>query len=421
MGLEGGFGVSDNIQTDKGAISQGDYQKLQQTILETIDQQSQALISFSRTIHADPEIAYQEHRASAALAQTLEENGFVVERNAAQIETAFLAHTGHVAAPNIAICAEYDALPGLGHGCGHNLIATSALGAALALGKVIDQLPGRISIYGTPAEEGGGGKVLLVNRGAFKGVDAAMMFHPSSHNMSNRGSLAATRVNVAFRGRASHAAAAPDKGINALDGIIQTFNNINALRQHLREDARVMGIITNGGSAANIVPDYASGHFSIRAGDRRYADEVLAKFRRCAEAAALSTGATLEFTVLENSRYDNMVPNPTLARLFDQKMQLLGLEVTLSDGGERMGSTDMGNVSQVVPSIHSYLAIAPTSVSGHTIEFREAAYSDEGQRGMLNAAKAMALTTLDLLARPELLAQAKREFQEQTSKGVVKG
>lgn len=415
--------MSDTEQNNNGPISQSDYQTLQQTILETIDRVSPTLIEISRTIHGDPEIAYQERRASTLLANKLEENGFQVERNAAQIETAFLAKAGTqtVNTPNVAICAEYDALPGLGHGCGHNLIATSALGAAIALHGVIDRLPGRITIFGTPAEEGGGGKVLMVNRGAFQGVDAAMMFHPSTHNMSDRGSLAATRVNIAFKGRASHAAAAPDRGINALDGVIQTFNNVNALRQHLRSDARVMGIITNGGSAANIVPDFASAHFSIRAEDRRYADEVLAKFRRCAEAAALSTGATLEFTVLENSRYDNMVPNPTLAHLFDQKLQLLGLEVTPADGNERMGSTDMGNVSQVVPSIHSYLAIAPAGVSGHTIEFREAAYADEGQRGMLNAAKAMALTTLDLFARPELLAQAKREFQEQASRGIVKG
>lgn len=399
-------------------LNQAEYETLQQTILETIDRNSEQLIEISRTIHRDPEIAYKEHHASALLADKLEEYGFQVERKTADIETAFVAKTGQAEnLPNIAICAEYDALPNIGHACGHNLIATSALGAGLALQQVIGKLPGRVSVYGTPAEEGGGGKVLLVNRGAFAGVDAALMFHPSTQNMSNRGSLASTRVNVVFRGRASHAAAAPDRGINALDAVIQTFNNANALRQHLRDDARVMGIITNGGSAANIVPDYASAHFSIRAVDREYADEVLAKFRRCAEAGALATGATLEFTVLESSRYDNVIPNPTMAKIFAQKLELLGLEVSRTTGSERMGSTDMGNVSQVVPAIHAYLSIAPEGVSGHSIEFREAAYSDQGQRGMLNAAKAMALTTLDLLARPELLAQAKREFQEQTSKG----
>jgi amidohydrolase len=380
------------------------------------------LIEVSRTIHADPETAYNEHRAAALLSDRLEKHGFAVQRKAAEVDTAFVATIeNQVQGPNIAILAEYDALPAIGHACGHNLIATAALGAGFALKEVADKLPGRISVFGTPAEEGGGGKVVMVGRGVFKGVDAAMMFHPSTYNMVGRGSLASTRVNVRFRGRASHAAAAPDKGINALDAIIQTFNNANALRQQLRDDARVMGIITNGGQAANIIPDFASGHFSIRANDRKYADEVLAKFRRCAEAAALATGATLEFEPIEPSRYDNMVTNSIIGNIFAEKLEKLGLEVKEPSGDEGMGSTDMGNVSQVVPSIHPYLAIAPAGVNGHSIEFRDAAGSDWGQQAMLNAARAMALTTLDLLTRPQLLVQAKQEFADQAAKGVVKG
>ncbi len=412
--------MSENT-TGTGGLSQAEYEAAEQQILEIIDRNQLELIEVSRTIHRNPEVAYQEYQASALLADRLEKSGFGVERKVAQLDTAFVARAGRNAGPTIAVLAEYDALPGLGHACGHNLMATAALGAGLALKGVIDWLPGQIAVYGTPAEEGGGGKVVMAGRGAFKGVDAALIFHPATYNLVSRSSLASTRVNIIFHGKASHAAAAPDKGINALDGIIQTFNNINALRQHLRSDARVMGVITNGGQAANIVPDYASAQFSLRADDRPYADEVLAKFKRCAEAAALSSGATLEFNVLESSRYDNMITNSVMGDIFAAKLAKLGVPLSQPDHSERMGSTDMGNVSQLVPSIHPYLAIAPTTVNGHSIEFCQAAGSDVGQQAMLQAARAMALTALDLLARPGLLQAAKDEFAAQAAQGIVKG
>ncbi len=401
-------------------INPEDYSQLESQVLETIDRLRPELIEVSRTIHANPETAYKEYQASALLASKLEENGYQVQRKAADIDTAFVAYAGDKPGPTIAILAEYDALPVIGHACGHNLMATAALGAGLALGGIVGKLPGRVAVFGTPAEEGGGGKVVMVQRGAFKGVDAAMIFHPSTTNMVHGGSLASTRVNIIFHGRASHGAAAPHKGINALDGIIQTYNAANAMRQQLRDDARVMGVITNGGQAANIIPDYASAQFSIRAADRQYADEVLERFRKCAEGAALATGATLEFNVIEPSRYDNVVTNSVMGKVFTEKLAQLGLEVATGDR-EGTGSTDMGNVSQALPSIHPYLAIAPVGVSAHTIEFREAAGSDVGQEAMLNAAKAMALTTLDLLVKPGLLDQAKQEFADLTAKGVVKG
>jgi amidohydrolase len=402
-------------------ISQTDFEALEKQILETIDHHREELVKVSRTLHADPETAYNEHRASALLSQKLEEYGYQVQRKVANLDTAFVGTAGLTSGPTVAVLAEYDALPGLGHACGHNLIATAALGAGLALRQVIDKLPGRVAVYGTPVEEGGGGKVVMVNRGAFKGVDAALMFHPATSNRVEGSSLASTRVNVIFHGRASHAAAAPDKGINALDGIIQTFNGVNALRQHLRDDARVMGVITNGGKAANIVPDYASAQFSIRASDRKYADEVLEKFRRCAEGASLASGARLEFNVLESSRYDNLVSNAVMNQIFSEKLRKLGLPLADASGEEGLGSTDMGNVSQVVPAIHPFLAIAPAGISAHTEEFCKAAGSDEGQRAMLNAARAMALTVLELLAKPGLLESAKQIFAEQAARGEVKG
>lgn len=402
-------------------VNSAEYTELETRLLESLDRLQPELIEVSRTIHSNPETAYKEYAASALLASKLEENGYQVQRKAADIDTAFVAYAGQNPSPTIAILAEYDALPVIGHACGHNLMATAALGAGLALRGIVDKLPGRVAVIGTPAEEGGGGKVVMVQRGAFKGVDAAMIFHPSTLNQVHSDSLASTRVNIIFHGRASHGAAAPHQGINALDGIIQTYNAINAMRQQLRDDARVMGVITNGGQAANIIPDYASAQFSIRAADRQYADEVLAKFRRAAEGAALATGATLEFNIIEPSRYDNVVTNSVMAQVFTEKLEKLGLEVAPAGSKEGSGSTDMGNVSQAIPSIHPYLAIAPVGVSAHTIEFREAAGSAKGQEAMLNAAKAMALTTLDLLVKPHLLAQAKQEFADQAAKGLVKG
>ena len=401
-------------------INSSDYTTLESQVLQTIDRLQPELIEVSRTIHSNPETAYQEYKASALLTSKLEENGYQVQRKAADIDTAFVAYAGDKPSPTIAILAEYDALPVIGHACGHNLMATAALGAGLGLRGIVDKLPGRVAIFGTPAEEGGGGKVVMVQRGAFKDVDAAILFHPSTTNIIHSDSLASTRVNIIFHGRASHGAAAPHKGINALDGVIQTYNAINAMRQQLRDDARVMGVITNGGQAANIIPGYASAQFSIRAADRQYADEVLERFRRCAEGAALATGATLEFNIIEPSRYDNLVTNSVMGKIFAEKLEKLGVEIATEDRFGS-GSTDMGNVSQALPSIQPYLAIAPVGISAHTIEFREAAGSDVGQQAMLNAAKAMALTALDLLVKPGLLARAKQEFADLTAKGVVKG
>jgi amidohydrolase len=385
--------------------------ELEKDILAQIDRDSAELISISRDIHRNPEIAYQERHAAELLTSKLAKRGFEVERSAADIETAFIATTGVAGAgrPTIAILAEYDALRGLGHACGHNLIGTAALAAGWALKAVSDRLPARIQVVGTPAEEGGGGKVLMTNRGVFDEVSAAMMFHPLDRNAVHSESLASTRVEVEMFGKPAHAAAAPHEGINALDAIIALYNNINALRQHLRSDTRIHGIITNGGQAPNIVPEYASAAFSVRAADRPYADHALAVFKRCAEAAALAHGARLQLKVHEASRYDNMIGNPTMEQIFSQKLSKLGIAHDQKvEGG--LGSTDMGNVSQKVPSIHPFLAIAPHGIAPHTNEFREAAFSDEGQTAMLNAARAMALTALELIVNPEALATAKREF-----------
>jgi amidohydrolase len=316
---------------------------------------------------------------------------------------------GQQAGPAVAFLAEYDALAGLGHACGHNIIAAAAVGAGLAMGTVLGELSGTIQVIGTPAEEGGGGKAIMVDAGVFDDVAAAMMIHPSGRNLLGRKALTAYGVTVEFFGKSAHAAAMPDEGINALDAILLTFAGINALRQHLRDDARIHGIISHGGDAPNIIPDYTQAELIVRAADTPYATEVLDKVQACAEGAALATGARLEFK-LSGPRYDARLPNPRLVELFKANLEALGLQVEIATGKERLGSSDIGNVSQVVPTIHPYIAIAPDEVGGHTIEFREAAASAAGHEGLIHAAKALAMTAIDLLDEPENLAEAQRAF-----------
>ncbi len=387
--------------------------KLKERVVAAIEARRDELIHISDTIHANPELAFEEFEAAALLSGALEKAGFTVERGVAEMETAFVATLhGQDSGPTVAFMAEYDALAGLGHACGHNIIAAAALGAGLGMKAVLPELHGAIQVIGTPAEEGGGGKIIMVEAGIFDEVDAAIMMHPSGRNLIGRGALTATAVDVEFFGRSAHAAATPDMGINALDAIILTFSGINALRQQLRDDARIHGIITHGGDAPNVIPDYTKAEILVRAADTPYALEVLDKVRRCAEGAAQATGARLEFRQI-GKRYDARMPNPKLVALFKDNIESLGLEIELAGANERRGSSDSGNVSQVVPTIHPYIAIGPEDMGGHTNEFREAAVSPAGHEGLINSAKAMAMTAVDLLAVPANLNQAKSAFEEQ--------
>jgi len=306
--------------------------------------------------------------------------------------------------------AEYDALADLGHACGHNIIGTASVGAALAVRPALGELPGTIQVIGTPGEEGRGGKIVMVEAGVFDGLDAAMMVHPSTRTMTRRTSLACYELKMEFFGQAAHAAASPDKGINALDACILTYNNISALRQQLTDDVRVHGIITHGGSAPNIIPDYTAAEFLVRAAEKDVALAVLARVEDCARAGALATGAEVRLT-RGDQYYANMVPNIVLADLFDANLAVLGREVQAVEPHERMGSTDMGNVSHVVPALHSYIAIAPEEVAGHSPQFRAAAVSAEGHAGLLDAAKALAMTAVDLFANPALVDAAWEEHR----------
>jgi amidohydrolase len=392
-----------------------DLEVLKQRVIAEVDARADHLVQLARAIHDSPELAFEEFEAAALLGRTLEEQDFALERGVAGLQTAFVARMqGQADGPVVAFLAEYDALAGLGHACGHNLIAAAAVGAGLAMKAVLPDLSGSIQVIGTPAEEEGGGKILMVEAGVFAGVDAAMMVHPSNRNLVGRLSLAAYPVRMEFFGRAAHAAGSPDKGLNALDGVLLTFNGINALRQHLRDDARIHGIITHGGNATNIVPDYAAAEFLVRALDTTYATEVLARVQACAEGAARATGTRLQFET-PGLHYDPRRPNAELSGLFKENLESLGLDVGVARGDERMGSSDIGNVSQVVPAIHPYIAIGSEDLVGHSIEFRKAAASEEGLTAMLNGAKALAMTAVDLLARPVLVESVWRVFHSHSS------
>lgn len=383
-------------------------------VTQTLEKWKDDFYKISEYIGNHPELGHEEFKASAALVELLKRHGFDVTTGIDGIPTSFEAvYRGRTPGPHIAFMAEYDALPGLGHACGHNLIGTMAAAAAIAASKSMDERSGSLYVYGTPAEETRGAKVPFSDNGIFDHLDAAMMIHPYSHYEKSGTSLAMDAVQFSFEGKSSHAAASPEKGINALDAVINTFNSINTLRQHVPADVRIHGIITEGGQAANIVPDYAEARFYVRAGRRRDLDEITEKVKNCARGASLAAGTTLDISNYEFS-YDDMTTNETLSTTFTNRLVETGVELSAvreqKDGG---GSLDMGNVSHVVPSIHPYIQITDEDYACHTPGFEQAARSRRGFDDMLMGAAAMAMTALDLLDQPELLHKVKDEFNRQ--------
>jgi amidohydrolase len=381
--------------------------ELKDSVIAKIEAYRPQLRDLSLKIHANPELGFQEVKAAAWLTKYLEENGFSIERGICELATAFRGSYGQ-GKPAIAIMAEYDALPEMGHACGHNLIAGGAVGAAVAAKPAIDQFGGNIQVIGTPAEELYGGKILMAERGAFDEVDIAMMVHPGAHNGAVTPTLACIGLEVEFIGKAAHAASRPETGINALEAMLLSFAAINSLRQHIKDKARIHGMITDGGEAANVVPAHSAGSFLVRAEDDAYLDELKEKVLDCFVGAATATGARLEYQWA--IRYAPLRNNLTLARLFRQNMQSLGRQMPLSDPNRSFGSTDMGNVSQRVPSIHPGVAIVSPEVVIHSPEFALAAASEAGIQGMVDAAKAMAMTVVDLVASAETVTKIKQEF-----------
>lgn len=376
-----------------------------------LDNIQRNLWEISDHLYHHPELGDQEFQSMQKLVDFLEEHQFTVEKGIVGRPTAFKAvYDSKKQGPTIAYLSEYDALPEVGHGCGHNLIGTMSAGAGVLLSKVLDEIGGRVVVLGTPAEETNGAKVPMAEQGIFDDIDAAMILHPADESYESGESLAMDALQFDFRGRTSHAAASPEKGINALDAVIQLFNGINALRQHVTSDVRIHGIIKEGGVAANIIPDKAVAQFYVRAKDRSYLNEVVQKVKNIANGAALMTGAELQISNYELS-YDDMVTNKTLSDLFTKNLLSTGVK-QVKKAKESYGSIDMGNVSHVVPAIHPYIGLDFPGLIAHTREFADLTITDNSHKIMSQGALAMALTGYDLITNKEEFDKMNNEFRQ---------
>jgi amidohydrolase len=352
------------------------------------------LRQISQWMYGNPELAYEEHESSRRLVEFLRDNGFEVEYPAWGLETAFDARVG-ASGPEVVICAEYDALPEVGHACGHNVIATAACGAGAALAGIADDLGIRLRVLGTPAEEAYGGKVDLIDAGAFATAAAAMMVHPAPDDMVNAGVLAVAHIDVEFHGKESHSAYAPQLGINALDAAVQAYVNVSTLRQHILATDRVHGVITYGGGAPNVVPAFTSMAWYVRAADKARLDVLRGRVEACFAAAATATGCTYEVKKRGHT-YTDLISDPVMVDLYAANSAALGRPMPRRDGPPEGGSTDMGNVSYEVPSIHPMLGINSHPAVNHQKEFAAHTITPDGERAIRDGALGMAWTVIDL-------------------------
>ena len=368
------------------------------------------ILDLSHRIHANPEPAFEEFQASSWVADVLRAHDFEVQHPAGRLATAIKAvrRGGRGSdGPRIGVLAEYDALPGLGHGCGHNTMAASGVGAAIALASIADELPGEIVFLGTPAEERGSGKQIMIDDGLFTGLDAALLYHPCDRSHAEARALASEDVDVVFTGLQAHAASDPWLGKNALDALVLLFTSVGLWRQQLRPSARVHGIVREGGTAANIIPDRASGWFMLRSPDMAQYEAMRDQFTKMAEAAALATGTTVEVTY--SGLAMTMRNNRVLVERFRANMAAYG--VADMDDDPNPGSTDMANVSWTCPTIHPELAICEEGVPGHSTRFRDAARTPRADETTLLAATLVAQTAYDLFAEPALVEAAWEAFR----------
>ncbi len=393
-----------------------DREAARQAAISALEAARPDLIALSKFIHDNPEIALEEIRASAACSELLERHGFEVRRGVAGLPTAFSATFGE-GGPRIAFLSEYDALPGIGHGCGHNLIAIAGIGAGIGLSASLQHLGGRgrVEVYGTPAEEAVGGKVIMANAGVFDGIDAALGAHPGTSEAvcptveGSGQSLACVLMRIGFHGKAAHAAADPHLGINALNGVIELFNGINALRQHIPQDARIHGIITHGGDVPNVVPKFAECELFVRASTLAGMNRLVESVRRIAEGAALMTGATVAVEMPEAPNSD-MITNYTLARRLSQHLEDAGMRLPAAKPEPGTGSTDWGNVSYIVPSVETSYPILDRVCTWHSQEVVDASDSELGYDNTMVVARAMALVGVDLIVDEGLLTAVTDEF-----------
>jgi len=380
-------------------------------VCAAVDAMRDELLRISRAIHANPELAFEEHAASSLLVDAIRKAGLDVEAGAYGLETAFSAEFG-AEGPCVAVLAEYDALPEIGHGCGHNLIAAAGVGAGLALASLGRDLPGRVRLLGTPAEERGCGKELMARRGALDGVDAAMMIHPAAVNLVTMPCVCLAELDVTYHGTSAHSAAMPERGVNALDALVIAYQGIAALRQHIRVTERIHGIITDGGQAPNVVPARAAGRFYVRAATQAELEPLKRRVEGCFQAGAAATGARLELE-WGPADYLDIRFNDPLASAFRANAEALGRTFFPIDKlpAGLQGSTDMGNVSHRVPSIHPMISAAPLHCTIHNSEFAAWAASEMGDAAALDGAKALAMTAIDFFADAGLRARARSAFE----------
>lgn len=375
------------------------------------------LIQLSEYVFHNPEIGLKEFKSSKAHIKLLNKYGFTVEENFLGFETAFKAvYKGNKPGPTIAYLVEYDALPGIGHGCGHNILGATTTGAGIILRQLIDEIGGTVYVLGSPAEENFGVKVDMANHGVFDDIDVAMLSHPYSKHQLSGTTAEIVPLRFTFKGKTSHAAGSPEKGINALDGCISLFNMVNTLREHIKDSSRIHGVITEGGKAANIVPDLAIADFYVRTPVLGYMDELKEKVINCGKAAALGTGTELEISTYE-AIYKGLVTNETMSKVYEKHLKEVGV-TNIFDGEVNHGSTDMGDVSQVCPTISTSFAIVPDGeeLTGHTVEFGQATLTDVAYKGMEDSIYALVATAVDIIQDEELLQNVKDEFAIQFKK-----
>jgi amidohydrolase len=393
-------------------------EELKEKVRESVEGQRQRLYEMSKFIYENPELGSEEFKAAELLTDELEKNGFTVERGILNMPTAFCAtFKGRGDGPRVAVLAEYDALPGVGHGCGHNLIAASAIGAGIAASKAMDELQGEVLVVGTPAEEGhgpsGGAKVIMAERGFWDDIDGAIMLHPSSAWVAGSRALGISMVKMEFEGQTSHAAASPQEGVNALNAATLAFMATHMLRQEARRDANLVihGIISEGGLATNIIPDRAVCDFGVRSSDDDYLDLMVDKVARCAEGAALAMGARVNVT--KRKLYSGKKINEPLVELLWGNYTSQGVEIEPwreTVNGIPRASTDLGDVSQKIPVASSSIAVTEPGTPGHSVQMAEATMTKKGQEAMIIGTKALAMTLVELLARPEKLSEAQEYF-----------
>lgn len=353
------------------------------------------LCEISDFIYQNPELGNEEYKAVEKLTSFLQEHNFEIETEFLGIKTAFRAtYDSNKEGPTIGYLCEYDALPEIGHGCGHNMIGAMSAGAGVILSKVLNEIGGKIIVYGTPAEETNGAKVIFAEQGVFDELDVAMMVHPSDKTIESGTSMALYPLQFTYTGKTAHAASCPQEGINALNSVIQLFNGIDALRQHVTPDVRIHGIITNGGVAANIVPDKAVAQFYFRASTKEILDDVLVKVKNIAQGAALMTGSKLEMTRYELPN-DNLKTNKSLSEAFSKNLRTLGIKNIYE--AKDTGSSDIGNVSHKTPTIHPYIGISNCNVTGHSVNMADATITPFAHERLLVGTLALAYTGYDVL------------------------